>query len=195
MKKGLLFWALLGTLCLLLASFGASEDAQVDAFDVDEDEEESDVAAFDDDEDEDDEDIDGGVDMGEGESFMARNAKDPDVVELPSGLQYKVIKSGTDPNAKSPLETSYCRVHYEGKLTNGEVFDSTYERDQPVFFRANQVGEVAPVWIHLAQMIASGDDDLDDDDVHAVAHPWMARSAANDEGRRRVGSGNSERSW
>jgi len=64
----------------------------------------------------------------EAASWMRANAKRDGVKTLPSGLQYSVIKTGT---GASPAPGDLVKVHYEGKLTNGEVFDSSYKRGQP----------------------------------------------------------------
>lgn len=71
-----------------------------------------------------------------GEKFLAANKKKAGVVTLPSGVQYKVIKEGAGP---MPKDTSMVKVHYEGKLLDGTVFDSSYKRGEPVSMRANQV--------------------------------------------------------
>lgn len=71
-----------------------------------------------------------------GEQFMAANAKKAGVKTLPSGVQYKVIKEGS---GAMPKDTSLVKVHYEGRLMDGTVFDSSYKRGQPVELRANQV--------------------------------------------------------
>jgi FKBP-type peptidyl-prolyl cis-trans isomerase FklB len=71
-----------------------------------------------------------------GEKFLADNAKKEGVKVLPSGVQYKVIKEGT---GAMPKDTSLVKVHYEGKTLDGKVFDSSYTRNQPADFRANQV--------------------------------------------------------
>lgn len=70
------------------------------------------------------------------EKFLAENKQKDDVVELPSGLQYKVIKEG---NGKQPDSDSTVKVHYQGTLINGEVFDSSYERGEPVSLPLNRV--------------------------------------------------------
>ena len=71
-----------------------------------------------------------------GEKFLAANKKKPGVVTLPSGVQYKVIKEGNGP---MPKDTSMVKVQYEGKTIDGNVFDSSYKRGEPVSLRANQV--------------------------------------------------------
>ncbi len=71
-----------------------------------------------------------------GEDFLKANAKKEGIVVLPSGVQYKVLKEGNGP---TPKDTSLVRVHYEGKTLDGKVFDSSYKREKPADFRANQV--------------------------------------------------------
>ena len=70
-----------------------------------------------------------------GEKFLAENAKKEGVVTLPSGVQYRVIKEG---NGKIPTDTSSVVMHYEGRLINYSVFDSSYKRNQPYSVRCNQ---------------------------------------------------------
>ncbi len=77
-----------------------------------------------------------GANKKAGEDFLAENAKKEDVKTLESGVQYKVIKEGNGPIAK---DTSLVKVHYEGRLLDGTVFDSSYKRGEPADFRANQV--------------------------------------------------------
>ena len=71
-----------------------------------------------------------------GEKYLADNAKKEGVKVLESGVQYKVLKEGT---GALPKDTSMVKVHYEGKTMDGKVFDSSYSRNQPADFRANQV--------------------------------------------------------
>ena len=70
-----------------------------------------------------------------GEKFLAANKTKEGVKTLPSGVQYKVIKEGNGP---IPADTSLVKVHYEGKTVEGKVFDSSYERGEPVNLRCNQ---------------------------------------------------------
>jgi len=71
-----------------------------------------------------------------GTAFLAENAKKEGVKQTESGLQYKVIEEG---NGKSPKATDVVEVNYEGKLLDGTVFDSSYERGEPIEFPLNQV--------------------------------------------------------
>ena len=70
-----------------------------------------------------------------GEKWLADNAKKEGVKTLPSGVQYKVIKEGT---GAIPADTSLVKVHYEGRLLNDSVFDSSYKRGEPITLRCNQ---------------------------------------------------------
>lgn len=71
-----------------------------------------------------------------GQKFMADNGKKKGVVTTESGLQYQVLTAG---NGAKPKLTDQVKVHYEGKLLNGDVFDSSYKRGEPVTFGLNQV--------------------------------------------------------
>lgn len=71
-----------------------------------------------------------------GAKFLAENAKKPGVVTTASGLQYQIIKQGT---GKRPTATAKVTVHYEGKLIDGTVFDSSIDRGEPITFPLNQV--------------------------------------------------------
>jgi FKBP-type peptidyl-prolyl cis-trans isomerase FklB len=105
-----------------------------------------------------------------GEKFLAENAKKEGVVTLPSGLQYKVITEG---KGAIPADTSLVEVNYEGRLIDGTVFDSSYERGQSAKMRANQVIKgwtealvhmpVGSKWeLYIPQELAYGDNDRSD---------------------------------
>jgi len=67
-----------------------------------------------------------------------------------SGLKYLTIKEGT---GKAPAATDMVTVHYEGKLTDGTVFDSSYTRGEPAQFPLNQV---IPGWTEGLQLMKEG---------------------------------------
>ena len=71
-----------------------------------------------------------------GEKFLSENKEKEGVITLPSGLQYKVIKEG---KGAKPTETDRVKVNYRGTLIDGKEFDSSYKRNEPATFRANQV--------------------------------------------------------
>lgn len=85
------------------------------------------------------------------DKFLAENSKKPGVVTLPSGLQYKVIKAG---NGVSPKATDKVTVHYRGTLINGQEFDSSIGRGEPVTFPVNGV---IPGWTEALQLMKVGD--------------------------------------
>ncbi len=72
----------------------------------------------------------------EGEAYLAKNKKAKGVKELPSGIQYKVIKEG---KGDKPKASDTIVAHYKGTLISGKEFDSSYSRGQPATFAVNQV--------------------------------------------------------
>ncbi|MGA9450046.1 MAG: FKBP-type peptidyl-prolyl cis-trans isomerase [Verrucomicrobiia bacterium] len=94
---------------------------------------------------------DGAKNLKDGEAFLAENAKKEGVKTTPSGLQYKVLKSGT---GEMPKKTDTVTVHYTGTLIDGTVFDSSVQRGQPATF---PVGGVIPGWTEALQMMKVGD--------------------------------------
>ena len=77
-----------------------------------------------------------GENKTKGAAFLAENGKKAGVKTTASGLQYKVITEG---KGKMPKATDVVEVNYEGKLLDGKVFDSSYERGEPIEFPLNQV--------------------------------------------------------
>ncbi len=73
----------------------------------------------------------------EGEEFLAKNGAKADIVTTNSGLQYEVIALNKEGDKPGP--TSQVKVHYEGSLIDGTVFDSSYKRGEPATFGLNQV--------------------------------------------------------
>ena len=71
-----------------------------------------------------------------GEKFLAENKTKEGVKTTPSGLQYKVITEG---KGEIPADTCKVKVNYKGTLIDGTEFDSSYKRNEPSTFRANQV--------------------------------------------------------
>jgi len=87
----------------------------------------------------------------EGEKFLAENAKRDGVTTLESGLQYEVINSG---NGASPTLNDNVKTHYHGTLINGEVFDSSVDRGEPISF---PVSGVIAGWTEALQLMKVGD--------------------------------------
>jgi FKBP-type peptidyl-prolyl cis-trans isomerase len=84
------------------------------------------------------------------DSFLAQNAEQEGIIALPSGLQYKVLEAGDGPK---PTVESTVKVHYEGRLLDGTVFDSSYERGEPIEF---PVGRVISGWTEGLQLMPVG---------------------------------------
>lgn len=89
----------------------------------------------------------------EGQTFLEENAQRDEVMTTDSGLQYQVLESGDEAGAM-PSESDSVLAHYEGRLIDGEVFDSSRERGEPARFRLDQV---IPGWTEGLQMMRPGD--------------------------------------
>lgn len=87
-------------------------------------------------------------------AFLAKNAKAAGVQTLPSGLQYKVVSSGPA-TGPSPKPGDIVKVHYEGKLISGEVFDSSFARNKPALMPLD--GLVA-AWMEALPKMHVGDE-------------------------------------
>jgi len=85
-----------------------------------------------------------------GKAFLNENAKRPEVVTLPSGLQYEVISEGS---GEKPKASDTVEVHYHGTLTDGSVFDSSVQRGEPATFGVTQV---IPGWVEALQLMPAG---------------------------------------
>ncbi len=88
----------------------------------------------------------------EGKAWLDEKAKEDGVVTLESGLMYKVLRDGDGEN--HPKASTSCECHYEGKLIDGTVFDSSYERGSPTSFAPNQV---IKGWTEAMQLMVEGD--------------------------------------
>lgn len=84
--------------------------------------------------------------------FLSKKAAEPGVYAFPSGLLVKILKKGQ--GKTHPLVGTQCTCHYEGTLTDGTVFDSSYARGEPIDFAPNQV---IPGWTEALQMMREGD--------------------------------------
>ena len=85
-----------------------------------------------------------------GRKFLEENAKRPEVVSLPSGLQYEVLTMGDGPK---PTANQTVKCHYHGTLIDGRVFDSSVQRKQPASFPLNQV---IMGWTQAVQLMPVG---------------------------------------
>lgn len=98
-----------------------------------------------------------GKNLEAGKAFLAENAKKEGVVVLESGLQYKVLASGNGATPKVNAKTGASdkvKCNYEGRTIEGEVFDSSYERNQPATF---PLTGVIPGWTEILQLMKEGD--------------------------------------
>lgn len=86
----------------------------------------------------------------DGEAFLAANKKKDGVVTLESGLQYKILKKGDGPKPKG---SDTVRTHYHGTLINGDVFDSSVEKGEPISFG---VGGVIRGWTEALKLMPVG---------------------------------------
>ncbi len=91
------------------------------------------------------------VAKAEGKKFLAENAKRKGVVITPSGLQYEIIKAGTD--TVKPKINDKVKCHYHGTLINGTVFDSSVDRGEPISFDVNGV---ISGWTEALQLMTVG---------------------------------------
>ncbi|GHT10251.1 peptidyl-prolyl cis-trans isomerase [Bacteroidia bacterium] len=85
-----------------------------------------------------------------GREFLENNKSAEGVITLESGLQYKVVTAGT---GAKPTAEDEVKVHYRGTLLNGDEFDSSYERGEPITFRLDRV---IKGWTEGLQQIPAG---------------------------------------
>jgi len=90
------------------------------------------------------------LDISKAKAWMMANGTKEGVTTTASGLQYRIVKEGEGP---TPTDTSEVRVHYEGRLIDGTVFDSSYERGEPISFPLNRV---IPGWTEGLQLMKVG---------------------------------------
>ncbi len=88
--------------------------------------------------------------LKEGKEFLAENKTKKGVVELPSGLQYLVLKEG---KGRTPHLDEVVEVHYRGTFINGKVFDSSLDRDRPFVTPLNRV---IRGWTQALQLMNEG---------------------------------------
>jgi FKBP-type peptidyl-prolyl cis-trans isomerase len=85
-----------------------------------------------------------------GKKFLEENSKKPGIVVTGTGLQYEILQQGT---GAKPGPTSTVEVHYEGRLIDGKVFDSSYQRKETISFPLNRV---IPGWTEGLQLMPTG---------------------------------------
>jgi FKBP-type peptidyl-prolyl cis-trans isomerase len=107
-------------------------------------------------------------------AFMAQNGTQPGIITSPSGLQYRIDRP-VNADIPRPSAEDRVQVHYEGRLLDGQVFDSSYSRGQPVEFPLNGV---IGAWREGLQYVRPGEQ------VTIYAPPELAYGAR--------GSGNGE---
>ena len=95
--------------------------------------------------------VEGAANVKAGDAYLAANAKKPGVKTTASGLQYKVIKSGT---GRTPTLKDTVKVHYQGTLIDGTVFDSSIARGEPAVF---PVKGVIAGWTEALLLMKEGD--------------------------------------
>lgn len=86
-------------------------------------------------------------------AWLAANAKQKGVAVLPSGVQYKVLASGPKTGVQ-PKPGDAIKVHYEGALTDGTVFDSSYARGAPAVM---PLAQLVPAWMEALPRMRAGD--------------------------------------
>ena len=87
----------------------------------------------------------------EGEAFLAENKQKEGIITTESGLQYEIITEG---DGETPGLNDRVKVHYEGKLTDGTIFDSSYKRGEPIVL---SVSGVIQGWTEALQLMQTGD--------------------------------------
>ena len=114
-----------------------------------------------------------------GVKFLEDNAKKDGVISLPSGLQYKVLRTGDGDS--HPTADSSCECHYEGRTAenypSGEKFDSSYDRGSPTSFAPNQV---IKGWTEAMQLMVEGDKCTSPPDPSARPPDTSARRARSE---------------
>jgi len=89
-----------------------------------------------------------------GTDFLARNAAVKRVVTLPSGLQFFIVKSGPK-TGRSPVSGENVTFDYEGKLTTGETFDSSFARGEPL---SGDIDRFVPGFTEALKLMRPGDE-------------------------------------
>ena len=87
-----------------------------------------------------------------GKAFLEENAKREGVITTASGLQYEIVQKAAD--GAQPKADDVVTVHYEGRLIDGSVFDSSIARNSPIDL---PVGGVIPGWVEALQLMHVGE--------------------------------------
>ncbi len=87
------------------------------------------------------------------EAFLVENKGKAGVTTLTSGLQYKVLSSGSA-SGMHPTPLDFVKIHYRGSFPDGRVFDSSYQRGEPAVFPLNRV---IAGWTEILQLMRMGD--------------------------------------
>ncbi len=88
------------------------------------------------------------------DGFLERNATRPGVQQLPGGIQYRVLEAGPASGARPRLGDE-VKVHYEGRLLTGRIFDSSFARDRPAILSLKRL---IPCWTDVLPRMRAGDD-------------------------------------
>lgn len=96
----------------------------------------------------------GAANLKAAQGFLAANGKQPGVVTLPSGLEYKIVHSGPA-DGPHPRPGDELKVNYEGKFLDGKVFDSSFARGEPADL---PLTGLIPGWIEALQLMRPGDE-------------------------------------
>ena len=91
-----------------------------------------------------------------GEAYLADVARQPGVVKLPDGVMYKLISRAPAPGPQPTIDDTVT-INYEGKLIDGDVFDSSYARHEPATF---PLGRLIPAWQEAIPLMHVGDEIL-----------------------------------
>ena len=89
-----------------------------------------------------------------GPNFLVQNAAAKRVISTPTGLQYFIVRSGPK-TGRQPSDSDTVTFHYEGKLTTGETFDSSYERGEPI---TGPVTAFVPGFTEALKLMRPGDE-------------------------------------
>ena len=89
-----------------------------------------------------------------GKAFLAKNASQAGIQVTKSGLQYRILRAGPATGLR-PMPADEVKVNYEGKLIDGQVFDSSYDRGAPAVMT---VRDLVPGWREALQLMRPGDE-------------------------------------